>query len=119
MQQTMQTSKSVKAARPARVPLKEGEPTTLVEMFEHAARLHDKPDALNYKRDGAWHSITSREMLQRARRIALGLHSLGIGRGDRVALLSANCPEWTLTDAGCLFAGVVDVPCIGADVSAG
>ncbi len=110
MQQTMQTSKSEETARPPRVPLKEGEPTTLVEMFEHAARLHDKPDALNYKRGGAWHSISSTEMLRRAHRIALGLHSLGIMRGDRVALLSANCPEWTLTDAGCQFAGAVDVP---------
>jgi long-chain acyl-CoA synthetase len=110
MQQTLQTSKSAETASPPRVPLKEGEPTTLVEMFEHTTSLHDKPDALNYKRDGAWHSITSKEMLQRTRRIALGLHALGIGRGDRVALLSANCPEWTLTDAGCQFAGVIDVP---------
>jgi long-chain acyl-CoA synthetase len=49
-------------------------------------------------------------MLLRIRRIALGLHSLGIDPGDRVALLSANCPEWTLTDAACQFAGAIDVP---------
>ncbi len=48
--------------------------------------------------------------MARARRAALGLHSLGLGRGDRVAILSENCPEWTLTDAGCQLAGVVDVP---------
>jgi long-chain acyl-CoA synthetase len=93
-----------------REPLEADEPKTLVEMFERTVRLHNKPDALNYKRDGAWRSISSDEMLARASHIALGLYSLGIRRGDRVALLSENCPEWTLSDAGCLFAGVIDVP---------
>ncbi|MGI8656029.1 MAG: AMP-dependent synthetase/ligase [Pyrinomonadaceae bacterium] len=93
-----------------RAPLEEGEPTTLVEMFERAAEKFQKPDALNYKRDGAWHSISSSELVARARRIALGLHALGLRHGDRAALLSDNCPEWTLADAGCQFAGVIDVP---------
>ncbi|MDX6694560.1 MAG: long-chain acyl-CoA synthetase [Blastocatellia bacterium] len=97
-------------SRPPRVPLYANEPATLAEMFEHAAREHPKPDTLNYKRDGAWRAISSDEMLRRARSIALGLHSLGIRRGDRVALLSDNCVEWTLSDAGCQFAGAVDVP---------
>src|SRR5438105_7877460 len=93
-----------------RVPLEANEPKTLVEMFERTVRLHNKRDALNYKRDGAWRNISSDEMLKRARHLALGLHALGIKRGDRIALLSENCPEWTLTDAGALFAGVIDVP---------
>ena len=93
-----------------RLPLEADEPRTLVEMFERSVRLHNRPDVLNFKRDGEWRSISSNDMLSRARDIALGLYSLGIRRGDRVALLSENCPEWTLTDAGCLFAGAVDVP---------
>jgi long-chain acyl-CoA synthetase len=109
MQETIQADKSRADSR-QRVPLSKDEPTTLVEMFSHAVRRHDKPDALNFKKDGAWHSISSDEMLLRIRRIALGLHSLGINPGDRVALLSANCPEWTLTDAACQFAGAIDVP---------
>jgi long-chain acyl-CoA synthetase len=96
--------------QPPRVPLEADEPKTLVEMFERTVRQNSKPDALNYKRDGEWRSISSDEMLSRARLIALGLHSLGVRHGDRVALFSENCPEWTLADAGCLFAGVIDVP---------
>ena len=108
----MQTTPIAKLqnALPPRVPLERDEPTTLVEMLERAVRLHNKPDLLNYKRDGAWRSISSDEMLARASFIALGLHSLGIRHGERVALFSENCPEWTLADAGCLFAGVIDVP---------
>ncbi|MBA2503328.1 MAG: long-chain fatty acid--CoA ligase [Pyrinomonadaceae bacterium] len=85
-------------------------PTTLVEMFERALRVHDKPDALNYKRDGAWRSITSQDFLTRIKAVALSLEAYGVKRGDRVAIFSENCPEWTLTDAGALFAGAVDVP---------
>jgi long-chain acyl-CoA synthetase len=93
-----------------RVPLNQEEATTLVEVFEHVARTHPRPDTLNYKRDGRWVSISSDEMLTRVRRIAAGLYSLGVRRGDRVAILSESRPDWTLTDAACLFANAIDVP---------
>jgi long-chain acyl-CoA synthetase len=101
---------NLQSSLPARVPTSADEPTTLVEMIERTVRLNSKPDLLNYKREGAWQRISSSEMLARARAIALGLQTLGIGHGDRVALLSENCPEWTLADAGSLFAGIIDVP---------
>jgi long-chain acyl-CoA synthetase len=93
-----------------RQPSAPDEPRTLPEMIEASVRRHSKPDALNFKRDGVWNSISSDEMLARMRRIALGLHALGIEKGERVAILSENRPEWTLTDCGALIAGVVDVP---------
>jgi len=85
-------------------------PTTLIEAFERIGRDRKRPDTLNYKRDGRWIPISSDEMLARVRRIAAGLFSLGVRSGDRVVLLSDSRPEWTLTDAGCLFVGAVDVP---------
>src|SRR5829696_5600725 len=87
-----------------------GEPATLVDVFNGIARDHKRPDTLNYKRDGRWVSISSDELLVRARRIAAGLHAIGVRRGDRVALLSESRAEWTLTDAGSIFAGAIDVP---------
>ncbi len=93
-----------------REPLKAEEPKTLVEVYEGAVRFHPKPDTLNYKRDGAWRSISAAEMLSRARWIALGLYSLGVRQGDRVALLSESRAEWVLADQGCIFAGAVPVP---------
>lgn len=97
-------------AKVERVPLFENEPRTLGELFRQAAIRHPKPDALNYKSNGVWKSISSAQMIARAEKIALGLHSLGIRKGDRVAILAANSPEWTLTDAGCQLAGFIDVP---------
>ena len=101
--------RAISSARP-RIPLTADEPTTLVEIYERVARVHRKPNTLNYKRGGAWHSISAEEMLTRARRIALGLYSLGLRKGDRVAILSDSCAEWVLSDQGCIFAGVVTTP---------
>ena len=93
-----------------RRPFAPGEPATLVDVFTRVVREHNRPDALNYKSDGRWLSISSEEMLARAKNIAAGLHAIGLRRGDRLALLSESRVEWTLTDAGCIFGGVIDVP---------
>ncbi|HVF42515.1 MAG TPA: long-chain fatty acid--CoA ligase [Pyrinomonadaceae bacterium] len=87
-----------------------GEPSTIVEVFERAMRVHARPDLLNYKREGSWRSISSEDFLRRVRRVALGLHALGLRRGDRAGILSESSPEWVTVDVGCQFAGVVNVP---------
>jgi long-chain acyl-CoA synthetase len=103
----------IDVARPRAIvprPLAPGEPATLIDVFKRAVRAHNRPDALNYKHNGQWVSLSSDEMLARAKHVAAGLYAIGIRHGDRVGLLSDSRVEWTLTDAGCLFAGAVDVP---------
>ena len=114
---TTTTTTTANGAAPAAANARAGpaapptdEPRTLVEAVERAVRLHARPDALNYKRGGSWRSISSGEFAGRARAVALGLHALGVGRGERVAILSESSPEWVVADVGCQFAGVVDVP---------
>jgi long-chain acyl-CoA synthetase len=96
--------------RVKRIPLFNDEPQTLAQLFYYARDKHGRADALNVKSDGRWRSISSDEIIERSENIALGLYSLGVRTGDRAAILASNSPEWTLTDAGCQFAGVVDVP---------
>lgn len=93
-----------------RIPLYPDEPQTLAEIFLQARQKHPRKDALNYKTGGKWEKISSDEMISRAENIALGLYALGLQQGDKAAILAANSPEWTLADAGCQFAGIVDVP---------
>jgi len=93
-----------------RIPLFADEPQTLAELFRQAFRKHNRADALNYKKNGAWHKISSDEMRERSENVALGLYALGLRKDDKAAILAANSPDWTIVDAGCQFAGVVDVP---------
>ena len=91
-------------------PAAPNEPATLIDVFTRAAAVHHRPDALNYKSGDRWIPISSDEMLERVKDIAAGLHAIGIRHSDRVALLADSRVEWTLADAGCLFASAVDVP---------
>jgi long-chain acyl-CoA synthetase len=100
----------VHSSTPPRRVFSPDEPATLVDVFTGIARNHKRPDTLNYKSGGRWVSISSDELLARAKRIAAGLHAIGVQRGDRVALLSESRVEWTLADAGSIFAGAIDVP---------
>ena len=85
-------------------------PGTLNQLFFKAARKWNKPDAMQVRVDGKWQPISHVTILDRVRRIALGLDSIGVKRGDRVAILSENRPEWALADYACLTAGFTDVP---------
>ncbi|HEV2801789.1 MAG TPA: long-chain fatty acid--CoA ligase [Pyrinomonadaceae bacterium] len=86
------------------------EGATLPGICLDALRRHAKPDALNQKQEGVWKHIAGRDVAARVRRVALGLAALGIRAGDRVALLSENRPEWSITDLAILSLGAVNVP---------
>jgi long-chain acyl-CoA synthetase len=83
---------------------------TLVEIFLN--RVAKTPDlvAMKYKTNGRWNPITFREYGQQAREVANGLISLGVEKGDCVALLSTNRPEWHISDVGIMLTGAFTVP---------
>jgi long-chain acyl-CoA synthetase len=83
---------------------------TLPGICLDALRRHSKPDALNQKRGGEWEHIAASMVAERVRAVALGLASLGVRAGDRVALLSENRPEWSIADLAILSLGAVNVP---------
>jgi long-chain acyl-CoA synthetase len=94
----------------SRIPLNADEPTTLIGIYDQVLRDYPKADTLNYKQGGAWRPVSAAEMINRARNIAAGLHSLGVQKGDRVAILSDSRLEWVLADQGCILLGAVTVP---------
>lgn len=99
--------------RPARAIANGGPrpaPGTLTQLFFDAVRRHDRPAAIGWKEGGQWRTLSHAELLPRVRRTALALQELGLARGDRVAILSENRPEWLIADFACLTAGLADVP---------
>jgi long-chain acyl-CoA synthetase len=85
-------------------------PGTLTQLFFESAERYDKPDALQYKSGDKFVPISHREILDRVRHLARGLQLSGVKRGDRVAILSENRPEWAMADYACLTAALTDVP---------
>ncbi|MBI3475828.1 MAG: long-chain fatty acid--CoA ligase [Acidobacteria bacterium] len=57
-----------------------------------------------------WIPISSTELYRNVVGMARALESWGIRKGDRVAILSENRPEWTMTDFAILSLGAVTVP---------
>lgn len=62
------------------------------------------------KVDGKFEGISTDEFKHQTELFALGLSALGITRGDKVAIISENRPEWVYSDMGILGIGAVDVP---------
>ena len=85
-------------------------PGTLTQLFFDTTEKHSRPDAYQVKRDGRFHPISHATVVERVRRIALGLRELGYQRGERISILSENRPEWAFADWACLTAGMADVP---------
>ncbi|HEX7997638.1 MAG TPA: long-chain fatty acid--CoA ligase [Pyrinomonadaceae bacterium] len=84
--------------------------TTLPRLCLDSIQKNAKRDALNHKIGDQWINISGEEFIRRVRHIALGLAELGIKAGDRVALLSENRPDWSITDLAILSLGAVNVP---------
>ena len=85
-------------------------PETIPALFLHAVETYDKPNAFQRKVHGTYVNISHRDTLALVKKTAGGLLSLGLVKGDRVALLSENRHEWAVADLAILSAGCVNVP---------
>ena len=84
---------------------------TIPELLWTAVRERPRPDCLAYRDgDGPYVPIPSARVLERVRDLSLGLRSLGVAPGDRVAILSENRHEWALADLAALACGAITVP---------
>src|SRR4029077_12509285 len=78
---------------------------TLAKLFwSRVEKSADKP-AQMFKQGGTWKTLTWREVGEAVREVALGLITLGRGKGDTVALLSTSRPEWVQADFAIFSAG--------------
>ncbi len=80
--------------------------TTVGDLFRRATRYYPSRVAI---KQGA-RALTYRELGEQVNRLANGLLGLGLSRGDRVALLMWNCPEYVVCDFAVATAGLVKVP---------
>ncbi len=70
----------------------------------------DLPNAMCYRKGGVWHQISGKRVYQQVIDVAQFLRAQGLKKGDRVAIVSENRPEWAVTDFAAQILGLVDVP---------
>jgi long-chain acyl-CoA synthetase len=85
-------------------------PQTIPHFCFESFRRNNKPDALAFKVESVWKYFNGNEVVERVKRIAMGLAALGVQAGDRVAIISENRPEWSLVDLAILSLRAVNVP---------
>jgi len=84
--------------------------STIPEIFfETAGKLGNKP-ALLYKRSGVYFPITYKELAEKVKVFASALEKFGVKKGERVAILSENRPEWVIADLAIMSIGAVTAP---------
>ncbi|MDQ4130049.1 MAG: long-chain fatty acid--CoA ligase, partial [Actinomycetota bacterium] len=88
--------------------------TLLDPLWHHAAVTPHRP-MLAYRHGDHFVDITASEFAERVQDLACGLIGLGVGVGDRVALMSSTRVEWPLLDYAILAAGAVTVPIYETD----
>ena len=82
---------------------------TIPQLLRQRALMHGDRLALREKEYGIWNPYSWDHYYQTARAVALGLLSLGLKPGDRVAIAGENTPEWFYADLGIQMIGAVAV----------
>jgi long-chain acyl-CoA synthetase len=70
------------------------------KLFRARCREWAADPALRHKCKGIWSSTSWAEYYAQARAVGLALAALGLARGDAIAVLSENRPEWLYADMG-------------------
>ena len=86
------------------------ERTTIIDFIEHYSHKFPDHTYIREKVNGEWKEITQQQTREEAYRIGAGLMSLGLKKGDKIALLSESRAMWVIAEMGALYAGATDVP---------
>jgi long-chain acyl-CoA synthetase len=84
-------------------------PATLNDVF-FAATERNLERAMLYREEGKWLPVSSADLRRKVAGTVQALREAGVCKGDRVAILSENRPEWAIADFAILLLGAITVP---------
>ncbi|SEK74585.1 AMP-dependent synthetase/ligase [Parapedobacter koreensis] len=85
-------------------------PTRIFDILTHYETHYAKPIMVAGKAHGRWTNYATNEFLTIVNDLSKGLLSKGIGKGDKIALMSSNRPEWNFCDFAISQLGAATVP---------
>ncbi len=83
---------------------------TLIELFEASVRKYPNNVLLWEKQGSAYQGMTYAQTREAVYTFAAGLISLGVEKGDRVALIAEGRNDWVISELGILYAGAIQRP---------
>ncbi len=86
------------------------EVTRIFDLLDRYAEKYHKDDVLASKEDGKWIKHSYQDYIDYANYFSYGLLELGFKRGDKIATVTNNRPEWNFADMGMMQIGLVHVP---------
>jgi len=84
--------------------------TRTLDLLPYQQQRYPQPDCLAAKVNGTWQKYSTQDVQDYANQVSLGLLKLGLGKDDKVAIVSFNRPEWVLVDFGIQQIGAISVP---------
>lgn len=86
------------------------EVTRTFDILDRILKKFPRPDALGGKLGDNWYTISTEEYWKKSHQLALGLLAMGIEKGERIATVTNNRPEWNFADMAFAMTGAVHVP---------
>lgn len=83
---------------------------TIIDFVEKYTSVYADKTFLREKVDGKWTETSFRKTRNEGRILAAGFMSLGLQKGEKVAMISEGRNQWIFTELGILYAGAVNVP---------
>ncbi len=80
------------------------------DILEHCLKNYPRADAVCGKYDNRWVPFSTAQFARQSELLAIGLLALGLKKGDRVATVSGNRPEWSFVDMALAMSGAIHVP---------
>ncbi|MCE3278896.1 MAG: AMP-dependent synthetase [Bacteroidetes bacterium] len=84
--------------------------TRIFDILPQLLEKYNKPDALAAKENGKWVKYSTQQFVDNVNNLSYGLLNLGLERGDTIAIIANNRPEWNFTDFAVQQSGGISVP---------
>src|SRR5690554_4329380 len=86
------------------------EVTRTFDLLDRYLQKFPGKEALGGKNNGSWYTYSTEEYYEKSHQFALGLLAMGFMKGDKIATVTTNRPEWNFADMGMAMTGIVHVP---------
>lgn len=86
------------------------EPKRTFDLLNYVLEAYPQKIAIAGTKDGKWKCYSSQELYDNVQYMSSGLMEMGFNKGDKIASISTNIPEWNFLDLGLSQIGLIHVP---------